>query len=109
MSWYFVSTGINSKDMYGGKAYIETDVEDLHDMEKGKAHTIISEIHPDFASGQYIRNIKKLEWDLDSRQFGSEDEFLKELGSVVGSGSNDAYTKLFGRCSVKEARKKSDN
>lgn len=71
-----------------------------------RRHTIISEIHPDFESGQYIKNISKLEdWDLRSKEYGSEEEFMMDFGEIVGTSSNDAYSLVFGRISVKEARR----
>lgn len=104
MAWYYVSTGINSKDMFGGVAYIETGVEDLEKIDKETAHTIVSEVHPEFHSGQYIEKINKMTWELESRKFASEEEFMEELGQVVGTHSNDAYSLAFDRCSVKDAR-----
>lgn len=38
MAWYVVRTEINAKDMFGAVAYIESDVEDLHEMDSEKAH-----------------------------------------------------------------------
>lgn len=108
MSWYYVSTGMNANDMFGGVAYIETGIEDLNEIDEEKAHTIVSEVHPDFQSGQYIEDISKMDWKIDSSTFGSEEEFMQELGEVVGTASNDAYSLVFGRCSVKEARKLAD-
>lgn len=109
MSWYIVRTGLNAKDMYGEVAYIETRLEDLHEMDEDKAHTIISEVHPDMQSGSYIKNISKIEdWDIESINYPSEEEFMQDFGSIVGSASNAAYTLTFGRISVKEARKKAD-
>lgn len=108
MSWYYVKTGMNAKDMFGGVAYIETGLEDLHEMDAEKAHTIVTEVHPEFQSGQYIDQISKLEWEIDSNRFGSKEEFMEELGEVVGTASNDAYARRFGRCSVKDARRMTD-
>lgn len=106
MAWYIVRTGINAKDMFGAVAYVESDVADLHEMDDEKAHTIISEIHPDFQCGQYIENISKLEeWDLKSKEYGSKEEFMKDFGEIVGTSSNDSYTLIFDRISVKEARR----
>lgn len=104
-NWYAVNTGINAKDMFGAVAYIESK-QDLEALDKEEAHTIISELYPDLSSGQYIKDISKLDWELNSEEYNSKEEFMRELGKVVGSYSNAAYCLGFdGRCSVKDARK----
>lgn len=106
MSWYIVETGLNAKDMYGEVAYIETKIEDLHDMDEDKAHNIIGEIHPKMKSGTYINNISKIEdWNIESVNYPSEEDFMKDFGSIVGTASNAAYTLTFDRVSVKAARR----
>lgn len=109
MAWYVVRTGIDAKDMFGEVAYIETELEDLHEMDEDKARKRVGEIHPDMQTGTYIKNISKIDdWDVKSVQYGSKEGFMKDFGSVVGSSSNAAYTLTFGRVSVKEARKTAD-
>lgn len=106
MSWYIVKTALNAKDMYGEVAYIETEIEDLHDMDEDKAHTIIGEVHPKMKSGSYIKNISKMEdWNIESVNYPSEEDFMKDFGSIVGTASNAAYTLTFDRVSVKAARR----
>lgn len=103
MTWYLVRTGLNAKDMFGEVGYVELDA----GVEEETVRQHLEEEHPSFHRGQYVKSFSEMDWEVDSESFDDEEAFLAALGEVVGSSSNNAYSREFGRVSTKEARKKS--
>ena len=102
MAWYYLKTGINAKDMFGEVAYVELDP----GLSEEEARERADERYSKFDSGQYVKSFNAVDWDVDSQSFDSKDEFMAALGEVVGTSSNNAYSKQFGRVSTKDARRR---
>lgn len=102
MAWYYLNTGMNAKDMFGEKAYVELEAGLSGEQIRERA----KEEYPKLSSGQFVDSCSVMEWDVDSQSFSDVDSFLAALGEVVGTASNNAYSLAFGRVSTKEAHRK---
>lgn len=103
MAWYIVHTGINAKDMFGERAYVE--LEDGNIEEDDVMYHKLKNKYPEI-QGQYMKKFSRKDWEIDSESFESKEDFMAEFGEIVGTASNGAYTKKFGLVSTKEARSK---
>lgn len=102
MTWYYLKTGINAKDMFGERGYVELE----SGLSDEQVRERVKEEYPKFSSGQFVKSCSVMDWDVDSQSFDDVDEFLSALGEVVGSASNHAYSLEFGRVSTNEAHRK---
>lgn len=102
MTWYFVNPSTDKKKNYIKSAYLEMNNKNLVDMKEEESHKLIDERHPEFQSGQYIQEIKKQEWDVESCSCSSKKAFMKELGRVAELKTDDAYSISYGRLSIRD-------
>lgn len=86
--------------MFGEVAYVELESGVTEDT----VREYLADVYPSFQRGQYVKSFSEMDWDLDSSEFSSENEFLAALGDLVGTSSNAAYSKEFGKVSTKDAR-----
>lgn len=105
MAWYLLRTGRNAKDMFGEVAYVEL----RPGVSEDNVREQVEKEHPEMDTAQYVKNFTELDWTLDSTKFDTQHDFLVALGGLGGTSSNIAYSRKFGRVSMKEARRKANN